>query len=181
MRMRSFFIAFVAALVTAGASALTGATPRADEGHDDSTLLGTWVINFIVPVSPKGNDFGQPHRHPFTFIEEDGERVVTAKEVFDIRVPGVWRLSGNEFSAAFEFTCPEGTICGSVTMRGTITGEKEMRGRVIVIWDEDDSATPTGYDTVTGTFTGEKCDRTARSIGGDVSAQHDTGGCETVK
>jgi hypothetical protein len=171
---RSFFIALVAAL------ALCGAGASADEGHDENPLLGVWVIDFKVEVSPKGNDFGQPHRHPFTFTHKDDQHIVTAKEVFDIRVPGVWRRSGNDFSAAFELTCSAGVICGSVTMRGTITAEDEMRGRVIVIWDEGDDSTPTGYDTVQGTFTGERCTNARNSRRGDVGAAHDTGGCETA-
>jgi hypothetical protein len=158
------------------ASVMGGAGSQADEtivAHD--ALLGVWAINFVVPPSPKGNVFGQPHRHPFTFRDDSGQRICTAKEIADIQVPGAWRASGDEFSATFEFTCPDGVVCGTITMRGSITSETTMRGRVIIIWDEADDSTPTGYDTVTGTFTGEKCTKAG------VGAQHDTGGCESVQ
>jgi hypothetical protein len=176
MRKNQLFISIFAVAMLIGTA--LGARPRA---HDDHVaLLGTWVIDFKVAVSPKGNDFGQPHRHPFTFRDDDGQHIVTAKEVFEIRVPGAWRMSGSDFSAAFEFTCPSGVICGTVTMRGSLESETRMRGRVIVIWDEADETTPTGYDTITGTFTGEKCDKTIRSKQGDFGTQHDTGGCDSL-
>jgi hypothetical protein len=135
-------------------------------------LHGVWAINFIVPVSPKGNDFGQPHRHKFDFHDEDNRQTVVAREIQNIRIPGVWRASGDSFSAAFEFTCGQGVTCGTVMMRGQLDSDKKLSGRVIVIWDEEDNTTQTGLDTVTGTFTGEKC-----SSG--FSILHDTGGCET--
>jgi hypothetical protein len=134
-------------------------------------LRGTWAINFVVGPSPKGNVFGQPHRHKFEFRDEDGQRTVTAKEVLDIIVPGSWRASGDEFSATFEFTCPEDVTCGTITMRGQVNSDTQMSGRVAIFWDERDSTTPTGFDTVTGTFTGVKC--------GGIRTAHDTGGCET--
>jgi hypothetical protein len=165
-----FSLLVVALLVAAGAT--PEASPRAHDEQDfDSALLGTWAIDFKVPVSPKGNDFGQPHRHQFKFSDGDDGHTVVAKEVFDVRVPGAWRAKGSEFSATFEFTCPEGVICGTVIMRGLIESDDRMTGRVIVFWDERDDTTPTGLDTVTGTFTGEKCS-------GRISPSHDTGGCD---
>ena len=146
---------------------------RADDGadHDEThELKGVWAIDFKVPVSPKGNDFGQPHRHPFQFSDKDGQRIVVAREVFDIRVPGAWRSSGNSFSATFEFTCPEGITCGTIILRGTLDSATRMSGRVAIFWDTRDEATQTGLDTVTGTFTGERC--------GGIRPAHDTGGCD---
>jgi hypothetical protein len=58
-------------------------------------------------------------------------------------------------------------------MRGTLESDTRMSGRVVIFWDEADEATPTGFDTVTGTFTGEKCT--------GVRTNHDTGGCESVR
>jgi hypothetical protein len=172
MRKRQVLTALFVAVIFTVFGALSDLHSRADGIIDArSALHGVWAINFIVPVSPKGNDFGQPHRHKFDFHDEDGRQTVLAREIENIRVPGVWRTSGDSFSAAFEFACVEGVTCGTVTMRGNLDSEKKLSGRIIVIWDSDDKTTPTGYDTVTGTFTGDKC-----SSG--FQAQHDTGGCE---
>lgn len=170
MKRRPLWIALVvtALFVAAGS--------RADDGQDHDAaheLLGTWAINLIAPVSPKGNNFGQPHRHQFVFSDQDGQRLVVAKEVFDIRVPGAWRPSGNSFSATFEFTCPDGVTCGTIIMRGTIDSATRMSGKAAIFWDTRDETTPTGLDTVTGTFTGVRCG--GRS---GISPAHDTGGCD---
>lgn len=173
MRKRQILTALFVAIMFTAFGALADLHSRADGTIDaHGALQGVWAINFIVPVSPKGNDFGQPHRHKFDFHDEDGRRTVLAREIQNIRVPGVWRASGDSFSAAFEFACVEGVTCGTVTMRGTVDSEKRLSGRVIVTWDSGDATTATGYDTVTGTFTGEKCS------GSGFQAQHDTGGCE---
>jgi hypothetical protein len=173
MRKRQGLTALFVAIIFTVFGALSDLHSRADGTIDArSTLRGVWGINFIVPVSPKGNDFGQPHRHKFEFHDEDNRKTVLAREIQNIRIPGVWRASGDSFSAAFEFSCVGGVTCGTVLMRGNLDSEKKMSGRVIVIWESDDKTTATGYDTVTGTFTGDKCS-------GDFRAQHDTGGCET--
>lgn len=171
MRRRQVFTALFVAIIFTVFGAMSDLRSRADETiNARDALRGVWGINFIVPISPKGNDFGQPHRHKFEFHDEDNRRTVLAREIENIRVPGVWRTSGDSFSATFEFACVEGVSCGTVLMRGTIDSEKKMSGRVIVIWESTDATTHTGYDTVTGTFTGDKCS-------GDFRAQHDTGGC----
>ncbi|MFP5265517.1 MAG: hypothetical protein ACLGJB_26820 [Blastocatellia bacterium] len=173
MRKRQTLTALFVAIIFTLSGAASGAHPRAGEiVSAREALTGVWAINFIVSVSPKGNDFGQPHRHKFDFHDEDGQRTVVAREIANIRVPGVWRASGDTFSAGFEFSCGEGVTCGTVIMRGQLDSDKRLSGRVIVIWESDDSTTETGYDTVNGTFTGEKCSS-------DFSALHDTGGCET--
>jgi hypothetical protein len=171
MKHRPQLISLLVAALFIAAGAMPEANPRADDGQEfDPALLGTWAIDFKVPVSPKGNDFGQPHRHQFKFSDDEDGRTVVAKEVFDVLVPGAWRAQGSQFSATFEFTCPPDVICGTVIMRGTIESADRMSGRVIVFWDESDDTTPTGLDTVTGTFTGEKCGR--------IGPAHDTGGCD---
>jgi hypothetical protein len=173
MHKRQIWTALFVVIIFTVLGVLSDLHSRADgEINARETLHGVWGINFIVPVSPKGNDFGQPHRHKFEFHDEDNRQTVLAREIENIRIPGVWRASGDSFSAAFEFSCAEGVSCGTVLMRGNLDSEKKLSGRVIVIWESDDKTTPTGYDTVTGTFTGEKC-----SSGFKV--QHDTGGCET--
>jgi hypothetical protein len=171
---RQFFAVIFATFVLCGAGAVHGARPLHDGEHLAAEQLpGVWAINFIVPVSPKGNDLGQPHRHPFTFTDDNGQRTAQAREVLEIRVPGAWRAAGETFSATFELTCPDGVICGTITMRGTLDSDTRMSGRVVIFWDEEDATTQTGLDTVTGTFTGEKCT--------GVRTNHDTGGCESVR
>jgi hypothetical protein len=173
MRKRSFYFALLGALALLAAGGMPAGGSRA-QGNEQAMrrMLGTWAINFVVRVSPKGNDFNLPHRHKFDFVEDDGEQTVTAREILNIRVPGSWRLSetGEEFSATFELTCGEGITCGTVLMRGGFESDGHMSGRAIIFWDTPDDSTPTGFDTVAGTFTGEKC--------GDVRAAHDTGGCD---
>ncbi|HEX8088102.1 MAG TPA: hypothetical protein VF762_04575 [Blastocatellia bacterium] len=172
MRKRQILTALFVAIIFTLSGAVSGAHSLADEiVSARDALTGVWAINFIVSVSPKGNDFGQPHRHKFDFRDEDGQRTVVAREIENIRVPGVWRASGDTFSAGFEFSCGEGVTCGTVIMRGQLNSDDHLSGRVIVIWESGDEKTPTGYDTVNGTFTGEKC-----SSG--FGALHDTGGCE---
>jgi hypothetical protein len=174
MRKRQILTALFAAIIFTFFGAMSAVHSRADETlNARDALQGVWAINFIVPVSPKGNDFGQPHRHKFDFHDEAGQRTVIAREIQNIRIPGVWRPSGDSFSASFEFTCGEGVTCGTVMMRGQIDSDKRLSGRVIVIWESIDQTTPTGYDTVTGTFTGEKCS------GSGITILHDTGGCDT--
>lgn len=149
MLKRQILTASLAALLLVGLSAMPGARSRADEGHDLSHMLvGTWAINFVGPeVSPKGNRFDQPHRHQFTFRDKDGERTVTAKEILDILVPGVWRVTGESFSAAYEFVCPDGVTCGTITMRGGFDSETRISGRYVIFWDTPDSQMSSGYDT----------------------------------
>src|ERR1051325_1709298 len=134
MRKRQVLTALFVAIIFTAFGALSDLHSRADGTIDArSTLHGIWGINFIVPVSPKGNDFGQPHRHKFEFHDEDGWQTVLAREIQNIRIPGVWRTTGDTFSAAFEFSCAEGVSCGTVLMRGTLDSEKKLSGRVIVI------------------------------------------------
>ena len=176
MSYKRFLIAFLAAAILVGASALRVA--RAQDPVPDAArdLPGTWAINFIAPeISPKGNRFDQPHRHRFTFSDEDGQRITVAREVLEIRVPGAWRPAGTDFSATFEFVCDAGVTCGSILMRGRLEDEHHMRGRIAIFYDTRDNSTPTGRDTVAGTFSGEKCnDKTS-----GISPAHDTGGCES--
>ena len=175
MRNQRLLIVFLATAILVGASSLSIA--RAQDPLPDAAthLIGTWAINFVAPeVSPKGNRFDQPHRHRFTFSDTDGQRITLAREVFELRVPGAWRASGHEFSATFEFVCDPGLTCGSIVMRGRLEDEHNMNGRIIIIYDSPDSSTPTGRDTVAGTFRGEKCN----SRTGGITPQHDTGGCE---
>lgn len=174
MKKRSVYFAALAALLFLASAVAPDAQSRAQESEVAiRRLTGTWAINFNVRVSPKGNDFNLPHRHKFDFTVDDGEQVVVAREILNIKVPGSWRVSEatQEFSAAFELTCGEGATCGSVLMRGGFDSDDHMSGRAIIFWDTRDSDTPTGYDTVAGTFTGEKC--------GNVRLAHDTGGCDT--
>jgi hypothetical protein len=183
MHKRQLAIALLAVAAFVSASALSSRPTLADDGQDHAEVLdasealkGVWAINFVAPeVSPKGNVFDQPHRHRFTFSEINGQRTTVAREVQNIRVPGVWRPSGQEFSASFEFTCGAGVTCGTIVLRGKLDSETRMSGRLIIFWDSPDDRNPTGLDTVRGTFSGEKCDSNTSGI----RLQHDTGGCES--
>jgi hypothetical protein len=161
---RRQLIVLLTMIIFAGLSVLQGA--RAESRR---TLVGKWVIDFKVPVSPKGNDFHDPHRHNFYFQEESGQCTVVVHEQLDVLDPGAWRQSGDDFSAAFELYCGTEKIdCATVLMRGHLDSRKEVSGLTVVIWDTRDETTPTGYDTATGPFTGFRC----------VQTTHDTGGCD---
>lgn len=182
MYKRQFLIALLAAAAFVSASAFSSHHTRADDGQEHAeglnaaeALLGVWAINFVAPeISPKGNRFDQPHRHRFTFSDINGQRTTVAREIQNLRVPGVWRPVGEEFSATFEFTCGTGVTCGTIVLRGKLDSETRLSGRLVIFWDSPDDRTPTGLDTVRGTFTGEKCGGNSSGI----RLNHDTGGCE---
>lgn len=164
MQRRQLLIVLLTMIIFVALSALQGA--RADLRR---TVVGKWVIDFKVPISRKGNDFHEVHRHNFYFLEESGQRMVVAYEQWGVLDPGAWRQSGDDFSAAFELYCGTERIdCATVLMRGHLDSRKELSGLTVVIWDTPDETTPTGYDTSTGPFTGIRC----------VQTTHDTGGCD---
>lgn len=154
-------------LIIIASVGLTSFRPRAS-ADAPLTMKGMWNIDFIVPDSPKGNRFGIPHRHDFDFREENGVCRVYSLDDFDVRVPGTWRVSGDQFSATFELYCINAT-CGTILMRGAFDSRTQISGQAIIFWDSPDNTTPTGYDTVSGTFTGKLC----------ISLAHDKEGCHT--
>jgi hypothetical protein len=135
----------------------------ASEPQIEFTLTGEWLvtsspINGEV-VSRKGNTLGFPVRD-MIFEEDGGVRTgyVAREDVgIDIRPLGVWRIEGNRFSAAFQLWCPQADQpCGSVVMRGEFTRPDRIRGTMTAFWDEPDETRPTGYDTWSFTFRGDR-------------------------
>jgi hypothetical protein len=106
-----------------------------------------------------GNTLGFPNRH--MVFEKQGElhtAFVAREDVGpDVNPLGVWRLKGDQFSATFQLWCPDSNLsCGTVVMRGSLADNDRIRGTMTVFFDEGDEARPTGYDTWTFSFRGDR-------------------------
>jgi hypothetical protein len=69
---------------------------------------------------------------------------------------GVWRISGDRFSATFQLWCPSAGACGTVIMRGRFLEADRIRGTMTVFFDVKDSRQSTGYDTWVFSFRGDR-------------------------
>src|SRR5215470_13750796 len=127
------------------------------------TLDGEWIM-VSSPIngqnfSRMGNTLGFPDRD-MVFQEQGDLRtgVVLREDVGpDVRPLGVWRVSGDKFSSTFELWCPDPSpTCGSVVVRGEFLREDRVRGTMTVFFDTPDPTTPTGLDTWTFNFTGDR-------------------------
>jgi hypothetical protein len=131
--------------------------------QDQPTLAGEWIvtsspINNEV-ISRMGNGLGFPDRH--MVFEQQGELrtgVVLREDVgVAVNPLGVWRMDGTRFSTTFQLWCPDSSQpCGSIVMRGEFTREDRIRGTMTAFFDEKDETRPTGYDTWTFSFRGER-------------------------
>jgi hypothetical protein len=127
------------------------------------TLAGEWIVT-STPInneifSRMGNTLGFPERD--MFFEHQGElrTAFVAREDAgpNVNPLGVWRVNGNRFSATFQLWCPDTSQpCGSVVMRGEFMREDRIRGTMTAFFDEKDQARPTGYDTWTFSFRGDR-------------------------
>ena len=67
------------------------------------------------------------------------------------------RVNGDRLSATFQLWCPEAdSPCGSVVIRGNFLREDRVRGTMTVFFDTPDDARPTGLDTWTFNFRGDR-------------------------
>ena len=160
----SIILLFGAAVLFVGAP-----FPSKTAAQSEFTLAGGWVMSsFPINneiISRMGNSLGFPDRD-MTF-EQNGEirtGFVAREDVgHNVRPLGVWRVEGDRFSATFHLWCPEANQpCGSIIMRGKFTGVDKVRGTMTAFFDVEDSFRPTGYDTWTFSFRGER-----RQQGGD--------------
>jgi hypothetical protein len=127
------------------------------------TLIGRWIISSAPInneiVSRKGNSLGFPDRD-MTFEQQGEIRTcfVSREDVGrNVKPLGVWRISGDRFSATFQLWCPDDNqTCGSVVMRGVFLDDDTLKGTMTVFWDEEDDTRPTGYDTWTFSFSGKR-------------------------
>jgi len=143
--------------------------PTADL-QSEHTLAGEWLVT-SSPIngqtaSPKGVSLGFPDRD--MVFEQQGDiriGVVLREDVgHNVRPLGVWRVNGDQFSTTFQLWCPnEDGPCGSIVMRGRFVREDRISGTMTAFFDVFDDSTPTGYDSWTFAFVGN---RTATAASG---------------
>ena len=135
--------------------------PKARTQSGERTLKGEWVVSFSPiddqVISRQGNSLGFADRH-IEFDQQSGLRtsVVTREDIDPGLHPlGVWRISGDDFSATFQLYClTPGLACGTVTLRGRFTDTDKIRGTAAVFFEQEDETRPTGLDTWTMSFRG---------------------------
>jgi hypothetical protein len=137
--------------------------PNAINMHDEFSLAGEWIVR-SSPIdgqmtSPKGLTLGFPDRD--MLFEHQGDLrtgVVLREDVGqNVRPLGVWRVMGDEFSATFQLWCPDTSgSCGSIVMRGKFVRSDKINGTMTAFFDESDERTPTGFDSWTFSFGGNR-------------------------
>ena len=151
----------LACFVLCVAPALVG-TPNAAT-QSERTLSGEWLV-VSSPIngsmgSPKGTTRGFPERD-MVFDQQGDFRTggVLREDVGQtIRPLGVWRVMGDQFSATFQLWCPDPDgPCGSIVMRGQFVRDDKISGTMTAFFDQPDDTTPTGYDTWTFSFVGNR-------------------------
>jgi hypothetical protein len=150
----------VVALFGASASLRTSA---ANPLQSERSLAGEWIV-VSHPIdgkmaSPKGTTLGFPDRD-MVFDQQGDIRtgVVLREDVGqNVRPLGVWRVTGDRFSATFQLWCPDPNgPCGSIVMRGQFVRDDKINGTMTAFFDQPDDTTPTGYDTWTFSFVGNR-------------------------
>ncbi|HSB08968.1 MAG TPA: hypothetical protein VLM38_05615 [Blastocatellia bacterium] len=131
--------------------------------QEERTLAGEWIVR-STPIdgkltSPKGITLGFPDRD--MVFEQQGDLrtgVVLREDVGqDVRPLGTWRVMGDEFSTAFQLWCPDTNgPCGSIVMRGKFVRDDKINGTMTAFFDVDDPSTPSGFDTWTFSFAGNR-------------------------
>lgn len=159
MMFRTFKL--LACLMFCVAPALVGT--RIAASQSERTLSGEWIV-VSSPIngsmgSPKGTTLGFPDRD-MVFAQQDDLRtgVVLREDVGqNVRPLGVWRVTGDQFSATFQLWCPNPDgPCGSIVMRGQFVRDDKISGTMTAFFDQADGNTPTGYDTWTFSFVGNR-------------------------
>ncbi|MFY9558002.1 MAG: hypothetical protein WAV20_15840 [Blastocatellia bacterium] len=128
----------------------------------ERSLAGEWIV-LSSPIdgkttSPRGLSLGFPVRD--MVFEQQGDirtGVVLREEGLDIRPLGVWRVVGNEFSTTFQLWCPDADgPCGSIVMRGKFVRDDKINGTMTAFFNVPDEKTPTGFDSWTFSFVGNR-------------------------
>ncbi len=131
--------------------------------QSERSLAGEWIV-VSSPIdgkmaSPKGTTLGFPDRD-MVFDQQGDIRtgVVLREDVGpNVRPLGVWRVAGDQFSATFLLWCPDTNgPCGSIVMRGQFVRDDKINGTMAAFFDQPDDTTPTGYDTWTFSFVGNR-------------------------
>jgi len=158
---RSTKLIALAVVVLTVASASVGTPTATMQG--ERSLAGEWIVR-STPIngqlaSPKGVSLGFPDRD--MVFEQQGDLrtgVVLREDVgHDVRPLGVWRVEGDQFSTTFQLWCPDSDgPCGSIVMRGQFVRDDKINGTMTAFFDVLDDNTPTGYDTWTFSFVGNR-------------------------
>ena len=148
----------VIVLTMAAGSVETSTAPRGER-----SLAGEWIVT-SSPIngqnfSPKGLTLGFPDRD--MVFEQQGDLrigVVLREDAGqNVRPLGVWRVTGDQFSTTFQLWCPDADgPCGSIVMRGQFVRDDKISGTMTAFFDVLDDNTPTGYDTWTFSFVGNR-------------------------
>jgi len=158
--LRSTKLVALAVIVLALGAASVGTPTARTQGA--FSLAGEWLV-VSKPIngqmsSPKGVTLGFPDRD--MVFEEQGDiriGVVLREEGLTIRPLGVWRVTGDQFSTTFQLWCPDADgPCGSIVMRGQFVSENKISGTMTAFFSVFDDNTPTGYDTWTFSFVGNR-------------------------
>ena len=156
----SKLLAFVVIVFAVSATSVGTSTART---QGERTLAGEWIV-ISKPIngqmaSPKGVSLGFPDRD--MLFEQQGELrtgVVLREDVGpNVRPLGVWRVTGEQFSTTFQLWCPDADgPCGSIVMRGRFVHDDKISGTMTAFFNVLDETTPTGYDTWTFSFVGNR-------------------------
>ena len=131
--------------------------------QSEFSLAGEWLVK-SSPIngqmsSPRGVTLGFPDRD--MMFEQQGDLrtgVVLREDVGqNVRPLGVWRIMDDQFSTTFQLWCPnEDGPCGSIVMRGRFVRDDKISGTMTAFFDQLDDSTPTGYDSWTFSFVGNR-------------------------
>jgi hypothetical protein len=159
--LRSMKLVAWAVIILTVTSASVGTSTANAQG--ERSLAGEWIVT-STPIngqmaSPKGVSLGFPDRD--MVFEEQGDLrigVVLREDAGqNVRPLGVWRVTGDQFSTTFQLWCPnEDGPCGSIVMRGQFVRDDRINGTMTAFFDVFDDNTPTGYDTWTFSFVGNR-------------------------
>lgn len=158
--IRRTFLA--ASIVIIMVIACAGVAPTASS-QSEPTLVGEWMVTSTpingALVSRMGNSLGFPNRHMVFELQGDQHTAFVAREDAgpNVNPLGVWRLDGDRISATFQLWCQDPNVsCGTIIMRGTLVSNDRIRGTMTAFFEESDDTTPTGYDTWTFSFRGDR-------------------------
>jgi hypothetical protein len=151
----------LACLLFCVAPALVGTRTAATQS--ERTLSGEWIVE-SSPIngsmrSPKGTTLGFPERDMIFNQQGDLRTGAVLREDVgqNVKPLGVWRVMGDQFSATFQLWCPDPDgPCGSIVMRGQFVRDDKISGTMTALFDQPDDTTPTGYDTWTFSFVGNR-------------------------
>ena len=160
MRKSGKLVAFGVIVIALAASSVGTSNARSQA---EFSLAGEWIVS-SKPIngqlaSPKGVSLGFPDRD--MVFEQQGDLrtgVVLREDVGqNVRPLGVWRVDGDQFSTTFQLWCPDPDgPCGSIVMRGRFVSVDRIRGTMTAFFNVLDDNMPTGYDTWTFSFVGNR-------------------------